>query len=210
MDTILFHSWLENGFNKSIIECHVKKLILLLIDEAKCHISIQTGALYPSVTHLIQLLDLVLINTVKTNYQSEVSNRLRNHPSEFYDKCIFVQVFKEVWLKLLKVKYPIKGFEESRIYLVNLDAIKKGKLTPAEVYKRPEPLPEITDDSVIISKDGNKEVLNQDPALTPSTLMVNLNDDTPLISTQKTGNMIITVGKRKFKCIPIKSVSEET
>ena len=42
MDTELFHSWLENGFNKSLIKQHVKKLVLLLIEGVKCHISIQT------------------------------------------------------------------------------------------------------------------------------------------------------------------------
>ena len=67
---ILLHSWLENGFNESIIECHVQKLVLLLTERAKCHIFIQAGeyceenniilyTLYPNVTHLIQLLDLV-------------------------------------------------------------------------------------------------------------------------------------------------------
>ena len=43
MDMVLFHSWVEKGFNESIIECHVKKLVLLLIDGAKCHISIQAS-----------------------------------------------------------------------------------------------------------------------------------------------------------------------
>ena len=41
MDTELFHSWLENGFNKSLIEQCVRKSILPLIDGVKCHILIQ-------------------------------------------------------------------------------------------------------------------------------------------------------------------------
>ena len=43
MDTELFHSWLENGFSEGLIEQHVRKPILLLIDKAKCCISIQAG-----------------------------------------------------------------------------------------------------------------------------------------------------------------------
>ena len=146
MDTELFHSWLENGFNESIVERCVKKPVLLLIDGAKCHILIQAGefckenniilyTLYPNTTHLIQPLDLVLMNIVKTNYQSEVRHWLKENPGALYDKYVFLQVFKEVWQKSAKVEYAIKGFKESGIYPINPDAIKKGKLAPAEVYK---------------------------------------------------------------------------
>ena len=146
MDTELFHSWLENGFKESIVERRVKKPVLLLIDGAKCHILIQAGefckenniilyTLYPNATHLIQPLDLVLMNIVKTNYRSEVRHWLKENPGALYDKYVFIQVFKEVWQKSAKVEYAIKGFEESGIYPINPDAIKKGKLAPAEVYK---------------------------------------------------------------------------
>ena len=77
------------------------------------------------------------------NYHSEVRNWLKDNPRTLYNKYIFIQVFKEVWLKLAKVEYTVKGFEELGIYPVNPDAIKKGKLAPAEVYKQPEPLPEM-------------------------------------------------------------------
>ena len=63
MDMELFHSWLENAFNESLIKQHVKKPVLLLIDGPKCHILIQAGefckenntifyTLYPNATHL--------------------------------------------------------------------------------------------------------------------------------------------------------------
>ena len=138
MDTELFHSWLENGVNESIVEQRVKKPMLLLIDRAKCHISIQAGefckenniilyTLYLNATHIIQPLDLVLMNTVKTNYWSEVRHLLKENPGALYDKYVFIQVFKEVWQKSAKVEYAIKGFKESGIYPINPDAIKKGK-----------------------------------------------------------------------------------
>ena len=124
----------------------MKKPVLLLIDGMKFHISIQAReickenniilyTLYPNVTHLIQLLDLMLMNIVKMNYWSEVRHWLKENPGALYDKYVFIQVFKEVWLKSVKVEYTIKGFEESRIYPMNPDAIKKSKLAPAEVYK---------------------------------------------------------------------------
>ena len=122
MDMELFHLLLENGFNKSLIKQCVKKLVLLFIDGAKCHILIQARefckenniilyTLYPNMTHLIQPLDLVLMNIVKTNYQSKVRHWLKENPGALYDKYVFIQVFKEVWLKSVKVEYAIKGFE---------------------------------------------------------------------------------------------------
>ena len=212
-----FHLWLENGFNKSLIKQHVRKPVLLLINGAKCHILIQARefyrenniilyTLYPNATHLIQPLDLVLMSIVKTNYRSEVRHWLKENPGVLYDKYLFIQVFKEVWLKSVKVEYMIKGFEESGIYPMNPDAIKKGKLAQAEVYKQPEPLPEIENES-IVNEEVDLEVPNEDAALRPSALTGNV---TPVINIPKPRNMIITVGKRKFECVPIKSASDAT
>ena len=63
--------------------------------------------LYPNVIHLIQPLDLVLMNIVKKNYWSEVRHWLKENLGALYDKYVFIQVFKEVWLKSAKVEYGI-------------------------------------------------------------------------------------------------------
>ena len=160
----------------------------------------------PNATHLIQLLDLVLMNIVKTNYQSKVRHWLKKNPGALYDKYVFIHVFKEVWLKSARVEYVIKGFKESGIYPINPDAIKKGKLTLAEVYKQSEPLPEIANES-LVNKEADPEVPNEDAAPRPSTSTGSV---TPVINIPKPGNMIITVGKRKFECVPIKGASDAT
>ena len=57
--------------------------ILLLIDGAKSHFSIHASefchkndiilyVLYPTTTHLIQPMDLILLNSIKTVYKEEV------------------------------------------------------------------------------------------------------------------------------------------
>ena len=84
--------------------------------------------LHPNVTHLIQLLDLVLMNIVKMNYWSEVRHWLKENPGALYNKYVFIQVFKEVCLKSAKVEYMIKGFEELGIYPMNRKVIKKVNL----------------------------------------------------------------------------------
>ena len=74
------------------------------------------------------------------------------------------------------------------------------------MYKQPKPLPEIVNES-IVNEEADPEVLNEDAALRPSTLTRNV---TPVISILKPRNMIITVGKRKFECVPIESASDAT
>ena len=51
---------------------------------------------------------------------------------------------------------------------MNPEVIKKGKLALVEVYKQPEPLPEIANDS-IVNEEADPEVLNEDAASRPST-----------------------------------------
>ena len=74
------------------------------------------------------------------------------------------------------------------------------------MYKLPEPLPEIANES-IANKEADPEVPNEDAALRPSTLTGSV---TPVISILKPGNVIITIGKRKFERVPIESASDAT
>ena len=59
----------------------------------------------------------------------------------------------------------------------------------------------------IANEEADPEVPNGDAAQRPSMLTGNV---TPVISILKPRNMIITVGKRKFECVPIKSASDAT
>ena len=97
-----------------------------------------------------------------------------------------------------------QGVRRVRYYPINPDAIKKGKLAPAEVYKRPDPLPEIANES-LVNEEADPEVLNEDAAPRPSTSTGSV---TPVINIPKPGNMIITVGKRKFEGVPIEGASD--
>ena len=83
MDTCLFQEYLENGFDKALADCHVQHPVLLFIDGAQCHLSIEASEycdqngiylymLYPNATHLLQPLDLSLMGSLKTNYRSEM------------------------------------------------------------------------------------------------------------------------------------------
>ena len=69
MDVDLFKRWLKELFIREIEKAHTLKPVLLVIDRAKCHISLPISELgdennailymvLPNVTHLIQPRDL--------------------------------------------------------------------------------------------------------------------------------------------------------
>ena len=60
---------------------------------------------------------------------------------------------------------------------------------------------------IVNEKEADPEVPNKDAALRPSTSTGSV---APVISILKPGNMDSTVGKRKFECVPIESVSDTT
>ena len=65
-------------------------------------------------------------------------------------------------------------------------------------------MPEIANES-LVNEEADPEVPNEDAAPRPSTSTGSV---TPVINIPKPGNMIITVGKRKFECVPIEGASD--
>lgn len=83
MDQELFQNWLENSFIPEVKWAGIPCPILLLINGAKCHISLFISeicnqeniiiyTLLLNTTHLIQALNLTLMGSVKTVYKEEV------------------------------------------------------------------------------------------------------------------------------------------
>ena len=101
--------------------------------------------LFPNATHLIQPMDLVLMNCIKTVYKEEVRIWLQKNPGVLFDKYSFIQVFAVVWQQVAQEEISIKGFEKSGIFPWNPQKIKDGKLAPSSIYEWQDPLPEIND-----------------------------------------------------------------
>ena len=57
----------------------------------------------------------------------------------------------------------------------------------------------------LVNEEADPEVPNKDAAPRPSTSTGSV---TPVINIPKPGNMITTVGKRKFECVPIESATD--
>ena len=135
MDTDLFEKQFEESFIPEIEKACVPKPVLLVIDGTKCHISLPIlelcnynniilYTLLPNVTHLIQPLDLLLMASIKTNYQEYIHKWLQNNPGGIYDKNAFIEVF-------------------AGIFPWDPTKVDHKKLAPAELFKKDKPMPDI-------------------------------------------------------------------
>ena len=126
-DADLFKKWLEESFIPEIDKACIPKPLLLIINRAKCHISLpiselcneNNNILYTlllNATHLIQPLDLSLMGSIKTNYRECVRKWLQNNLSGVYDKNAFIEVFAEVHKKSANVENTVSGFRHAGIF----------------------------------------------------------------------------------------------
>ena len=154
MDQDLFYNWLEQSFIPKIEQRHVPKLVLLLIDGVKVHISLFISELcdedniilytyLPNTTHLLQALDLELIGSVKMMYRQEVQKWLSNKIEKSYDKLAFMEVFRIVFDKCTTVANAIKGFKKSGVFPWNQVIINDKKLAPSTMLENQSQLPDV-------------------------------------------------------------------
>ena len=150
----LFEKWLEESFIPGINKAHVPKLVLLVIDGTKCHISLPISELCNDnniilytlslkVTHLIQPLDLLLMGSIKTNYWECVSKWLQNNPADIYDKNVFIKMFARVHNKATTIGNVVSSFHHTGIFPWDPTKIDDKKLAHAELFKKDEPMPDV-------------------------------------------------------------------
>ena len=160
--------------------------------------------------HLIQPLDLIVMNVVKNNYWEEVRQWLMANLGEVYNKYVFVNVSKKVWEKSTKIEHAIKGFEEAGIFPSNPQNAKKGKLAPASIYEWPEPLLEMEesfvndDNQVSTPQEKQSEVMpdNHEKQDEPQPL-TSKGDARTFTKPQEWEPMVITTGMKKFKMVEV-------
>ena len=99
--------------------------------------------LLPNVTHLIQPLNLSSVGSIKTNYQECVRKWVQNNPGGVYDKNAFIEVFAGVHKKAANVENAVSSFCHTGIFLWDPKKVDDKKLTPAELFKKGDPIPDI-------------------------------------------------------------------
>ena len=95
------------------------------------------------MTHLIQPLDLSLMGSIKTNYWECVHKWLQNNLGGIYDKNTFIEVFAKVHKKAANVENAVSGFWHVGIFLWDPTKVDDKKLTPAELFKKDDPIPDV-------------------------------------------------------------------
>ena len=207
MDSRLFCEYLENGFDVALAENQVHQPVLLLIDGARCHLSIEASefcdangiylyTLYPNATHIIQPLDLVLMGSLKKNYCEEMKKWLINHIGQVFDKYEFIEVFTSTYKLSATLENAKKGFEVAGLHPWNPSQANTKKLAPASLYKTEDPLPEVAADNSMVeepqlSTSTNNEVPNRSPTpadVAPAEMFIK-------------EPMIVKIGAKKFRLV---------
>ena len=128
-------------------------MVLLVIDGAKCRISLSISelcddniilyTLLPNATHLIQPLNSLLMGSIKTNYRECICKWLQNSPGGIYDKNALIEVFAKVHNKAATVENAVSSFRHAGIFPWDPTKVDDKKLTPAELFKKDEPMPDV-------------------------------------------------------------------
>ena len=197
--------------------------MILFIDRAKVHLSIKASefcarndiilyTLYPNATHLIQPLDLALMGSMKNIYKEEMRKWLMRNIRETFDKYRFVEVFRETYQQSCTFINAVQGFEKAGIIPWNPDKVKMGKLYPAELYTRQEPMPHVAADNSI-NEPRNEPQVASSTANMPEKVTEKVTEKTAEKVTEKTAEkviekeddkpMVITVRKKRFRLIKV-------
>ena len=127
MDADLFKTWIENVFHPYLIEKHLLRPVILIVDGAKVHISYEISVfcdenqiilyvLLPNSMHILQPLDLVVIGSVKAGYRDAVWRWVAAHPFAAYDRDAFIEVFPKVMENCCTIDNGKKGFEVAGLF----------------------------------------------------------------------------------------------
>ena len=132
---------------------NIQKPVILIIDGASCHVSIEMAKLCrdsgiepillrANTTHLTQALDLTFFASLKAGLKEaqEIWHRDPVNIGETLSKYTIISLVHAVTEKILQNKPGLisKGFKGAGIVPLNLEAPTADKMTPSQVYNREE------------------------------------------------------------------------
>ena len=123
---------------------------------------------------------------------------------EMFDKYRFVEVFRETYKQSCTVINAVQGFEKAGIVPWNPDKVKTGKLHPAELYTRQEPMPHVAADNSI-KEPRNEPQVASGTANMPEKVTEKVTEKTAekVIEKEDDKPMVISVGKKRFRLIEV-------
>ena len=119
---------------------------------------------------------------------------------ETFDKYRFVEVFRETYQQSCTFINAVQGFEKAGIIPWNPDKVKMGKLYPAELYTRQEPMPHVAADNSI-NEPRNEPQVASSTANMPEKVMEKTAEK--VIEKEDDKPMVITVRKKRFRLIKV-------
>ena len=109
----------------------------------------------------------------------------------------------------------VQGFEKAGIIPWNPDKVKTGKLYPAELYTRQEPMPHVAADNST-NKPRNEPQVASNTADMPENVMEKTAENVMEKTVEKVMEkeddkpMVITVGKKRFRLIKVDEKPKKT
>lgn len=146
MNTEIFFEYITNEFYPWLCQQNIEFPVLVYMDQHSSHLTlplmefckekqIESVALYPNFTHIIQSLDIAFFRPSKQTYKSVLADWNLKNPEIPFTKEYFAQVLKETLDAFAQEKNSIiHGFAAARLVPSNPDAVnykvfdkKKGK-----------------------------------------------------------------------------------
>ena len=171
--------------------------------------------LYPNVTHIIQPLNLTLMSAVNSAYKEELQKWYMQNIGESFDKYRFIEVFKETYMRACKMKNAIEGFKEAGIVPWNPNKVKTKKLFPSEIYHKQEPFLQVAADTSMNAEDNRENIAPTEKIVSPEkNREKEVSPEEKAISPESSDckvkkEMVIAVGKKKFKLVEVEDIVPE-
>ena len=189
IDTELFVDWLKLVFEPHLVTNNITRPVLLFVDGARVHISLEASEfcdeknillylLLPNSTHILQPLNLVVMGSIKSHYRKAVQRWGVEHPLHIYNREAFVDIFQGVYDTACTESNATKGFEVAGLYPLDEGRVDASKCFPADLFdpqNAPAELPPVNNEpETILQQDvipGNPDAPNGNDGL-PMTIRV--------------------------------------
>lgn len=166
---------------KAMTYCSVDNKIMLVMDNAECHMSIHAieyainngiviVTLPPHTTAKLQPLDVTVYGPFKTHLRALMNDFSLMHPHKHITEHMLPQLASKAWIKACTPTNVLSGFRVTGIWPINRNIFSDDDFVGAEVSARPDPAVDSSEDPENKETDNAEEVgLDRDEELHSAT-----------------------------------------
>ncbi|CAF2918027.1 unnamed protein product [Rotaria sp. Silwood2] len=190
-----FYDWFVNQFCPAVE--HIKRPVMLFFDGHHAHISarivkhamvnkIELECLPPHTTTLLQPLDVVTLNKVKTAWRNILVDHNMKTNSAPIGKQEFSLMISDLWKNHILKGHCSNGFTRSSIYPYDPRAVSKEKLLGSSLWNNENDLidesPAADDSCIEENSFSSNDLLSRNVALTTTYTQTDLDQNITVVS----------------------------